>query len=201
LHSGLNDSERLKAWRAARDGTAPIVIGTRSAIFAPMQHLQLIVVDEEHDTSYKQQEGFRYSARDLAIVRAQRLKIPVVLGSATPSLESLARVQRQTDDLLLLPQRAGNAREPSMRLIDLRAHGNTDGLAAPALQAMQQHLNAGAQVLVYLNRRGFAPVLFCTGCGWQAPCPRCDARMTVHQRLNKLACHHCGHEPIVFGAD
>jgi primosomal protein N' (replication factor Y) (superfamily II helicase) len=197
LHSGLNDSERLAAWRAARDGAAPIVIGTRSAIFAPVQRLQLIIVDEEHDTSYKQQEGFRYSARDLAMVRAQRLNIPVVLGSATPSLESLARVQRQSDDLLLLPQRAGNAREPSLHLIDLRAHGNTDGIAAPALQAMKQHLDAGAQVLVYLNRRGFAPVLFCTGCGWQAPCPRCDARMTVHQRANKLACHHCGHESTI----
>jgi primosomal protein N' (replication factor Y) len=194
MHSALNDGERLQAWRAARSGAAPIVIGTRSAVFAPLAKPGLIVVDEEHDASYKQQEGFRYSARDLAIVRAQRLKIPVVLGSATPSLESLSRVRRQPADLLTLPQRAGAAQTPSVKFVDLRRHAHGDGLAAPVLMTMQTHLNNGGQVLVYLNRRGFAPVLFCSACGWSAACKRCDARMTVHNRDNKLACHHCGYE-------
>jgi primosomal protein N' (replication factor Y) len=194
LHSALNDTERLQAWRAARSGAAPIVIGTRSAVFAPLSKPGLIVVDEEHDASYKQQEGFRYSARDLAIVRAQRLKIPVVLGSATPSLESLARVRRQPADLLTLPQRAGTAQPPQVKLIDLRRHAHGEGIATPVLMSMQTHLKNGGQVLVYLNRRGYAPVLFCNACGWSAACKRCDARMTVHHRENKLACHHCGYE-------
>jgi len=194
LHSALNDGERLQAWRAARSGAAPIVIGTRSAVFAPMTNLKLIIVDEEHDASYKQQEGFRYSARDLVAVRAQRLMIPVVLGSATPSLESFARAKRQPDDLLALPQRAGAAQPPTVRLVDLRKHAHGDGIATPALLTMQTHLQNGGQVLVYLNRRGFAPVLFCSACGWSAACKRCDARMTVHNRENKLACHHCGYE-------
>jgi primosomal protein N' (replication factor Y) (superfamily II helicase) len=194
LHSSLNDTERLAAWRAARSGAAPIVIGTRSAIFAPLKSPGIIIVDEEHDPSYKQQEGFRYSARDLAIVRAQRHGIPVVLGSATPSLESLARTKKHAEDLLSLPERAGNAQPPRVRLIDLRKHAHTDGIAGPTMLSMKQHLEAGGQVLLYLNRRGYAPVLFCPACGWSAACSRCDARMTVHQRANKLTCHHCGHE-------
>ncbi len=194
LHSARNDSDRLAAWRAARSGAAPIVIGTRSAIFAPLKSPGIIVVDEEHDPSYKQQEGFRYSARDLAIVRAQRHGIPIVLGSATPSLESLARVKKQPADLLSLPQRAGNAQPPRMRLVDLRKHAQTEGIAAPTMLSIKQHLEANGQVLLYLNRRGFAPVLFCPACGWSATCSRCDARMTVHQRANNLTCHHCGHE-------
>jgi len=194
LHSSLNDTERLTAWRAARSGAAAIVIGTRSAIFAPLARPGIIVVDEEHDSSYKQQEGFRYSARDLAIVRAQRHGIPVVLGSATPSLESLARASKQPEDLLALPERAGNAQPPRVRLVDLRKHAHTDGIATPTMLSMKQHLAAGGQVLLYLNRRGFAPVLFCPACGWSAACSRCDARMTVHQGANNLTCHHCGHE-------
>lgn len=192
IHSGLNDGERFAAWRRARSGAARIVIGTRSAVFVPLAKPGLIVIDEEHDASFKQQEGFRYSARDLAIVRAQRLKIPVVLGSATPSLESLARAQRQPDTLLSLPQRAAQAQPPQLSLIDLRKHAATQGIATPAVQAMRRHLDAGNQVLLFLNRRGYAPVLFCPECGWGARCTRCDAYLTVHRNASDLSCHHCG---------
>ena len=192
VHSGLSDGERLTAWRDARSGAARIVIGTRSAIFAPLARPGLIVVDEEHDVSFKQQEGFRYSARDLAIVRAQRLGIPIVLGSATPSLESLARAQRQPETLLSLPQRAADAQPPRLSLIDLRKHAGAQGIATPALLAMRRHLDAGSQVLLFLNRRGYAPVLFCPSCGWSAHCERCDAHVTVHRGASDLLCHHCG---------
>jgi primosomal protein N' (replication factor Y) len=192
LHSGLGDVERLQAWRAARSGTAPVVIGTRSAIFAPMKKPGLIVIDEEHDASYKQQEGFRYSARDLALARGQRHGVPVVLGSATPSLESLQRVRAKRAVLLELPVRTGGARPPTLQLVDLRQHASTQGIATPTVLAIQRHLAAGGQVLLYLNRRGYAPTLFCPECGWVAPCPRCDARLTVHQRERTLECHHCG---------
>ncbi len=194
LHSGLNDSERLAAWRAARSGQAGIVIGTRSAVFTALRNPGLIIVDEEHDPSYKQQEGFRYSARDLSIARAQRHGIPVLLGSATPSLESLLRTRRNPDDLLSLPERAGGALPPTLKLVDLRQHAANQGLSTPVMLNIRKHLDAQGQVLVYLNRRGFAPVLFCPECGWSAPCPRCDARLTVHKRHNKLVCHHCAHE-------
>jgi primosomal protein N' (replication factor Y) len=197
LHSGLNDTERLQAWRAARAGLAPVVIGTRSAVFAPLARPGLIVVDEEHDASYKQQDGFRYSARDLALARAQRHRVPVVLGSATPSLESLERVRAGKAQLLELPNRTAGAKPPVLRLVDVRAHAGTQGIATPTVLAIQRHLGAGGQVLVYLNRRGYAPTLFCPACGWVAPCPRCDARLTVHQREHSLECHHCGtHRPI-----
>jgi primosomal protein N' (replication factor Y) len=197
LHSQLNDSERLAAWRAARSGSARVVIGTRSAIFAPLPELGILIVDEEHDSSYKQQEGFRYSARDLAIVRAQRQGVPVVLGSATPSLESLARAEKQPGSLLSLPTRAGNAQPPSIRVVDLRRCASTEGIATPTIQAIQHHLESNGQVLLYLNRRGFAPVLFCPSCGWSATCRRCDARMTIHARDRKLICHHCGQEESI----
>lgn len=200
LHSGLNDGERLAAWRAARGGEAGIVIGTRSAIFTPLARPGLIIVDEEHDASYKQQEGFRYSARDLSIARAQRHDIPVILGSATPALETLHRAQRSPAGLLVLPQRAGNALPPTLKLIDLRQHASNQGLSTPVMQAIRQHLDAQGQVLLYLNRRGYAPVLFCPSCGWSAPCPRCDARLTVHRRQATLQCHHCGHEQALLEA-
>ncbi len=197
LHSGLTDTDRLQAWRAARSGLARVVIGTRSAVFAPLTRPGLIVIDEEHDASYKQQDGFRYSARDLALARAQRLGIPVVLGSATPSLESLERVRAGRAQRLDLPNRTAGAKPPSLHLIDLRAHAETQGMATPTMLTIRRHLDAGGQVLVYLNRRGYAPTLFCPGCGWVAPCPRCDARLTVHQRERSLECHHCGtHRPI-----
>ncbi|MFO1406130.1 MAG: primosomal protein N' [Steroidobacteraceae bacterium] len=194
LHSSLTDLERLRAWRAARSGAAPVVIGTRSAVFAPLARPGLIVVDEEHDPSYKQQEGFRYSARDLALARAQRLGIPVVLGSATPSLESLERAQAGRAVLLELPDRTGGASQPRLHLVDLRRHASTQGIATPTVLAIGRHLESGGQVLVYLNRRGYAPSLFCPACGWVAPCPRCDARLTVHRREQRLHCHHCGTE-------
>jgi primosomal protein N' (replication factor Y) len=197
LHSSLADQERLRAWRAARSGAAPVVIGTRSAIFAPLARPGLIVIDEEHDASYKQQEGFRYSARDLALVRAQRLGIPVLLGSATPSLESLERVHSGRAKLLHLPNRTAGASQPALHLIDLRKHAETQGIATPTVLAVKRHLDAGGQVLLYLNRRGYAPSLFCPSCGWVAPCPRCDARLTVHQRERRLHCHHCGTEQRV----
>jgi len=195
LHSGLTDAARARAWEATARGGARIVIGTRSAVFAPLPGLALIIVDEEHDGSYKQQEGdLRYSARDLALLRGQLQSVPVVLGSATPSLESLHNAAQGRFTHLLLPERAGNAEPPRLALIDMRAHAVHKGLSAPVLKSMRQHLDAGGQVLVFLNRRGYAPTLLCQGCSWIAPCHDCDARMTVHMRGNRLACHHCGAE-------
>ena len=198
LHSGLTDRERLQAWRSAASGRARIVIGTRSAVFVPLPALGVIVVDEEHDASFKQQEGgFRYSARDMALVRAQRSAVPVLLGSATPSFESLHNVAAGRSQRLSLPRRAGAAEPPSLQLIDLRGHAVHRGFSMPLLQAMERHLAAGAQVLIFINRRGYAPTLLCSGCGWIAPCRHCDARMTVHQQQQRLSCHHCGaDEPL-----
>ena len=193
MHSGLSDGERLSAWRAARAGVARVVIGTRSAIFAPVPRLGLIVVDEEHDSSYKQHEGgCRYSARDLAVRRAQRAGVPVVLGSATPALESLHNVLQGRYQRLPLPRRADQAAAPRVTLVDLRAHAVHAGLAGPVTQAIAQHLESDGQVLVYLNRRGYAPTLMCTSCGWIAPCGECDARLTVHREAGQLRCHYCG---------
>jgi primosomal protein N' (replication factor Y) (superfamily II helicase) len=202
LHSGLTGSERRDAWRAAHGGQARIVIGTRSAVFTSMPKLALIVVDEEHDASYKQHEGFRYSARDLAVVRAQRAGVPVVLGSATPSLETLENAATARYSKHLLPQRPGAAQAPRMALVDLRRHAQDQGLSTPAMQAIAHHLKAGGQVIVFLNRRGYAPSLFCNACGWVAPCAHCDARMTLHRRAQQLRCHHCGAHravPLICG--
>jgi primosomal protein N' (replication factor Y) len=197
LHSALTGTERRDAWRAAHSGRARIVIGTRSAVFTSLPRLMLIVVDEEHDASYKQHEGFRYSARDLAVRRAQRSAVPIILGSATPSLESLENVLQGRYTRLLLPQRPGAARAPRVSLIDLRKHASEHGLSQPALQAIKDHLTQGGQVIAFLNRRGYAPSLFCNSCGWAAPCAHCDARMTVHRRAAQLRCHHCGaHTPV-----
>jgi primosomal protein N' (replication factor Y) len=198
LHSGLGDGERLAAWRAAHAGRAAILIGTRSAVFAPLPDLGLIVVDEEHDGSFKQQEGgCRYSARDLAVLRARHAGVPVVLGSATPSFETLHNVDAGRYQRLLLPRRANQAAAPTLALIDLRAHPPRDGLAAPVLRAIERHLGEGGQALVYINRRGYAPTLLCTACGWIAPCHACDARLTVHHGAARLRCHYCGaDEPL-----
>ncbi|MFC3607747.1 primosomal protein N' [Stutzerimonas tarimensis] len=193
LHSALSDRERLDAWLAARDGEADIVIGTRSALFTPLKRPGLIIVDEEHDGSYKQQEGLRYQARDLAVVRARLEGLPILLGSATPALESLHNAHTGRYALLRLDQRAGVARPPRFLRLDVKSRPLDAGLSAPLLQAMTQTLQAGQQVLVFLNRRGFAPTLLCHDCGWLSQCPRCDARMTLHQRHNELRCHHCGH--------
>ena len=192
LHSGLTDHERLAAWRLARSGEAPIIIGTRSAIFTPVARPGLIVVDEEHDASLKQQDGFRYSARDLAVWRARQLNIPVVLGSATPSLESLLNVEQGRYRQLDLPERTGVAVQPTYRVLDVRKQPLEDGLSRPLLQRIREHLDAGDQVLLFLNRRGFAPTLMCYDCDWVAECKRCDARMTWHQHDQLLHCHHCG---------
>jgi primosomal protein N' (replication factor Y) len=192
LHSSLPDSARLSAWRSARNGSASLALGTRSAVFTPLKDPGLIVVDEEHDTSFKQQEGLRYSARDLAIAKAKHLDIPIVLGSATPSIESLQRCRDGKYQHISLPSRAGNAVPPLMRLVDLNQHPAYDGLSQPLLDAIDANLRSGGQVLIFLNRRGFAPTLICSNCGHIAECRRCDARMTVHAGDPRLLCHHCG---------
>jgi primosomal protein N' (replication factor Y) (superfamily II helicase) len=193
LHSALTDSERLTAWRQAFSGHARIVLGTRSAVFAPVRDLGIIIVDEEHDASFKQHEGgFRYSARDLAVVRAQRADVPVLLGSATPALESLQNVAGGRYVRLSLPYRAAKAEPPRMALVDLRSNAGHAGVSTPAIQAIERHLRDDGQVLVFLNRRGYAPTLLCTACGWIAPCSECDARLTVHLHAGRLRCHHCG---------
>ena len=193
LHSGLTDHERLTAWREAFNGSARIVLGTRSAVFAPVPDLGLIVVDEEHDASFKQHEGgFRYSARDLAIMRARHAAVPVVLGSATPALETLHNSLAGRYARLRLERRAAQARPPTLKLIDLRSNAMRAGLSTPSVLAIERHLAEDGQVLVFLNRRGYAPTLLCTACGWIAPCRDCDARLTVHLSAARLRCHHCG---------
>jgi len=192
LHSRLTDVARLRAWRKARSGMAKLVIGTRSAVFTPLPDAGLIVVDEEHDHSFKQQEGLRYSARDLAIARAKQRNIPIVLGSATPTLELLRHCQTGNFERVVLPERAGGASPPSIRLVDLGRAAATDGVSEPLAVAIERHLGAGGQVLIFLNRRGFAPTLICASCGHVAECARCDSRMTVHARDRQLRCHHCG---------
>ena len=191
LHSGATDKERLEAWENARSGESRIILGTRSAIFTPMANPGLIIVDEEHDPSYKQQDGFRYHARDLAVMRAKLENIPVVLGSATPSFESLRNAERGQYQHLQLPNRAGAAAMPRLRLLDLRHQHLEEGLAEDLIKKIITHLEADNQVLLYLNRRGFAPILLCHECGWKAECPRCDARLTYHQSSQQLLCHHC----------
>lgn len=192
FHSGLTERERLDAWTRTKLGLARVIIGTRSAVFAPLQNPGIIIVDEEHDLSYKQQEGLRYSARDLAIMRSRLENIPIVLGSATPSLESLQNVEQKRYQCLLLPERTGQAVHPKFGFIDLRNQILDCGLSTQLLNSIKQHLNQDGQVLLFLNRRGFAPVLLCHGCGWVADCKRCDAKMTLHQYPSLLQCHHCG---------
>ncbi|MCG8086730.1 MAG: primosomal protein N' [Candidatus Thiodiazotropha taylori] len=194
LHSGLADGEREKVWHAMRQMRQRVLIGTRSAVFTPMPELGLIIVDEEHDLSYKQQEGFRYNARDISLVRAQQTGCPVVLGSATPSLESLRNVQESRYRQLDLPKRAADASMPSLSLIDIRNGHLKGGLSPALLKHLQQTLQAGEQAMLFLNRRGYAPMLTCHACGWLTDCPRCDARMTHHRQQRLLWCHHCGHQ-------
>jgi primosomal protein N' (replication factor Y) len=197
LHSRLNDADRLTAWRNARQGLAKLVVGTRSAVFTPMPDLGLIVVDEEHDQSLKQQEGLRYSARDLAIVRAKYRDVRIILGSATPTLESLRHCREGNFTQLLLPERAGGAKPPTMRLVDLNRAAAVEGLSGPLVTAIKDHIGADGQVLLFLNRRGFAPTLICAACSHIAECERCDSRLTVHARDRSLRCHHCGaSEPL-----
>lgn len=189
LHSGLNDRERLNGWLRAASGEAAIVIGTRSAIFTPMARPGLIIIDEEHDTSFKQQDGFRYSARDLACVRAKTLGIPLILGSATPALESLHNAQTGRFQALVLRHRANRQAAPHIRMVDSREQHQ--GLAPQSLLAIEDHLAQGNQVLVFLNRRGYAPTLKCRDCGEVVTCPNCDARLTLHHTPAHMHCHHC----------
>lgn len=191
LHSALNDTERFNTWLAAKENRAAIIIGTRSALFSPCHQLGIIIVDEEHDTSYKQQDSFRYHARDLAVMRAYEDNIPVVLGSATPSLESLHNAISGKYHHLSLSIRAGHAIEAKRHIIDVRSQYLESGLSAQLLANMQEHLQQGNQVMLFLNRRGYAPALMCHECGWLAECKRCDAYYTYHQQYQELRCHHC----------
>ncbi len=190
-HSGLSEGRRLKAWAMAKSGLARLVIGTRSALFLPMPDLQLIILDEEHDASFKQQDGFRYSTRDVAVKRAAGLAVPVVLGTATPSLETFNNAVSSRYHWHRLRQRATGATEPRWRVLDLLQQTMTGGISATAMQAIGETLGKGEQVLVFLNRRGYAPVLLCHECGWHAACQRCDANMTWHKATRRLLCHHC----------
>ncbi len=192
LHSAMNDKQRYAAWHAAANNQAQIVIGTRSSIFTPLPELGLIIIDEEHDGSYKQQDGFRYNARDLAILRAKNNAIPIILGSATPSLESLNNINEQRYQAHFLRQRANKKQLPKIELINLCNQKLYEGIADTLLTKIRQHLNNQGQVLLFINRRGFAPLLMCHDCGWTTSCLRCDAHMTYHKRRNQLHCHHCG---------
>ncbi|MDR0184310.1 primosomal protein N' [Lysobacter arvi] len=192
LHSGLGDGERARTWTAFARGEARVVVGTRSAVFLPLPDAGLIVIDEEHDGSFKQLDGIRYHARDFALVRGKALGIPVLLGSATPSLESLRNAQAGRYAHLRLQQRAGAAQPPTVRVCDVRKRPLEAGLSPDMLETIGHALEADGQVLVFKNRRGYAPVLLCHDCGWSAQCQRCDAPMTVHAGGRRLQCHHCG---------
>ncbi|MFP5358583.1 MAG: primosomal protein N', partial [Gammaproteobacteria bacterium] len=192
FHSGLGDAAREQAWLRARAGEARVLIGTRSAVFLPFARLGLIVVDEEHDVSYKQQEGLRYSARDVALYRASRNGIAIVLGSATPALETLHNARSGRYAQVRLTRRVSEAAPPRVQILDVRGLPLQQGLSAPLLQAVGRHLQAGGQALLFLNRRGYAPVLLCHDCGWSAPCTQCDAHLTLHRGRARLICHHCG---------
>ena len=195
LHSNLSESERLQNWLAASTGAAKIVIGTRLSVFTPMPHLKMIVMDEEHDGSYKQQDGMRYHARDVAMVRAKQLNIPIVLGSATPSLETWYNAQKGQYGLLSLKQRAvENAQLPNIFCIDTAKSPTENGLSPILIKALRERLKRGEQSLLFLNRRGYAPVLHCNACQWASSCTRCSAKLVVHLAQKRLKCHHCGHE-------
>ena len=195
LHSELAEAARERNWRAAFAGEASIVLGTRLSIFTPMPRLGLIVVDEEHDSSFKQQDGMRYSARDVAVFRAHQLGIPILLGSATPSLESWANAQGKRYGMLTLKERANpEATLPTVKLIDTRRMVIKDGVSEPLMAAIRLRLERGEQSLIFLNRRGYAPVLSCTACGWISRCTRCAANLVLHLADRRLRCHHCGFE-------
>ena len=195
LHSRLSDSERLKGWLQAQKGEAKIVLGTRLAVFAPLPKLGMIIVDEEQDGSFKQQDGLRYSARDVSIFRAKQENVPVILGSATPSLESYYHATNGRYRMLRLSSRAvKKAVLPAVHCIDIRSAKCMDGLSQPLVTALEKVLAQDQQSLVFLNRRGYAPVLLCKSCSWTAKCHRCTSRLVVHLREKQLRCHHCGHQ-------
>lgn len=191
-HSGLTDVQRYQAWEQFRQGDVDIMLGTRSSLFSQSERLGLIIIDEEHDSSYKQEDGIRYHARDVAIKRAQMLDIPIVLGSATPSLESQYNGDREHYFLYQLTQRPTAYPPPEIQLIDTRNLKLDTGCSPQLLQKIDQHIKANGQVLLYLNRRGFAPVVMCHECGWQSLCEHCDSRLTLHHSMHRLLCHHCG---------
>lgn len=192
LHSQINDTERMRVWLRCRDALEPLLIGTRSAILTPFQNLGLIIVDEEHDPSFKQGDGLRYSARDLAVKRARDLNIPLLLGSATPALETLHNAKNNRYAQSLMVTRPGGAELPKMRLIDIRGVRLNEGLSPELVELIDKHIKAGNQALVFLNRRGYAPTYLCGSCQWQASCPDCEARFTLHNNPRILRCHHCG---------
>ncbi len=197
-HSKLTDVQRQRAWLSMQQGSCSILLGTRSTLFTPLKNPGLIILDEEHDSSFKQQEGFRFSARDVAVMRGKLLDIPVVLGSATPALETLYNVENKRYRLLQLPERAGNAMAPTMQLLDIRNKKMQEGLSESLIAEISQTLAKKEQVLLFLNRRGFAPTLICHGCGWVARCQRCDANQVIHFDESLLRCHHCGKEQRLF---
>ena len=198
MHSALEDVARTSAWLAAARGEATIVLGTRLAVLAPLPRLALIVIDEEHDGSFKQQEGLRYSARDAAVYRAKLAGCPVILGTATPSLESWYNFRQRRYERLELPDRAATGAEmPIVRTIDLREQARDEGFAPPVLAAIAERLKRGEQSLVFINRRGYAPVLTCEACGWCAACGRCTAHLVLHAADRRLRCHHCGAEEAI----
>lgn len=197
LHSHLAEGERVNHYLAAQSGNARIVLGTRLAVFTPMPQLGVVIVDEEHDGSFKQQDGLRYSARDVAIYRAKQLNIPIVLGSATPSLESYYNAERGRFQLIRLNSRAvPEASLPAIRLVTIDKK-TREGISEPVLQALRQCLARGEQSLVFINRRGYAPVLLCSQCGWIAGCSRCSAKLTLHGPKHRLRCHYCGFDASV----
>ncbi|HTV84560.1 MAG TPA: primosomal protein N' [Dyella sp.] len=200
LHSNLAEGERARAWLRMREGSAKVMLGTRSAVFTPLPHAGLIIVDEEHDSAYKQQEGFRYHARDIALLRGRALNVPVLLGSATPSLETLANVEAGRYQALHLRSRPGAVRPPQVQIVDMRAQHLEHGLSPALLHAVGETVARGEQVLVFRNRRGYAPVLLCHACGWHAECPRCEHPLTLHAAWRKLVCHHCDHQAAVPAA-
>lgn len=193
MHSGLNDTQRMQAWQQAQTGKACIVIGTRLAVFCPLPRLGLIILDEEHDLSFKQQDTFRYHARDVALYRAFKQQCPIVLGTATPSFESLHLVEQNKLTHLVLKKRAGEATPPSFQVLDLKVEPKEQGIAKKLITAIETQLKQQKQVLIFINRRGYSPVLMCTECGWQADCQNCDAHLTLHYHpIHQLQCHHCG---------
>ncbi len=191
-HSNMNDGDRLRCWQRSQSGDAAIIIGTRSALFLPFLRLGLLIIDEEHDQSFKQQDGFRYHARDLAIKRASLQQCPILLGSATPSLESLFNVQQKKFQHLSLPERATSQQVPSIELLDLKQQLLKHGLADGTLAQIRHTLQRGQQVMLFLNRRGYAPALICHECGWLTECHHCSAFTTYHKQSRQLVCHHCG---------
>ncbi len=201
LHSGLSDSERMNKWLRAQSGQALIVLGTRLAVFTPLPKLGLVLVDEEHDSSFKQQDGLRYSARDVAIFRANHRGVPIVLGSATPSLESYYNAQSSRYKLLKLNQRAAaQAQLPQVRCLNTSNMVMQEGLGSSMLSALGERLLRKEQSLIFINRRGYAPVLMCTACGWLSGCPNCAGKLVLHLKDRRLRCHHCGHQERVPNA-